>query len=392
MNSDIALIYFIPLLFGVFHGILFSTLLVVRGWRDDRLSDYFLAGLLVCGCLLVLPTMLGLLDIHVLWNEWLFLPIDPGLLIGPILFMFVQARTNGQFRFGKSQLIHAFPFAVYAIYHLIVFAQGKEAVFEWIDRVDLPYVDPVYQIATLVSMAAYLIVSIRHYRAYRQWLDTEYASADRYRYPWIIGILGAIGIAILATCFFRLFEVVRIDADYMQSWWTAAVVTASLYYVSIAGYVTPGGRQPVFVKREAREVEEATESSPFTEGELEGWMNSLADLMSNRRAYLNPDLGLGDLADELNVSRKVVSATINAGHGKNFRRYVNEYRVEAFKEAVVAGKAKEMTLYGLALDCGFNSKATFNRVFKQIEGVAPNEYVLAAASPGGDGRVSASSK
>ena len=96
--------------------------------------------------------------------------------------------------------------------------------------------------------------------------------------------------------------------------------------------------------------------------------------MEHNKAYLDPDLSLGTVAKSLDVSRELVSMVINAGGGKNFRGFVNSYRVEAFKQAVRAGQAKELTLFGLALECGFNSKATFNRVFKQLEGITPNMF------------------
>ncbi len=376
MSSSIDLLYFVPLLFGLAHGLLFATLLVARGVRREQPSDVLLGALVVAGCLLIVPTVLGLVDIHVLWNEWLFLPLDPGLLIGPLLYLFVRAHTNRAFRFGRQMLWHAVPFAVYAIYHLAVFVQGSDFVFRWMDRIDLPYVDPVYKLATLASMVAYLVVSIRHYVAYRGWVESEYASPENVRYEWIKWVLGALAVAILATCLFRLAEAVIFDVDYMQSWWTSAIVTVAIYYVSIAGYVSPSAAGPRFERVTTEQDSVTTSDQPrLARHELDEYKNGLSELMDSRRAYLNPDLSLSDVAEELGTTRGVVSSVINAGHGKNFRRFVNEYRVSAFKQTVTEGRAGNLTLFGLAMDCGFNSKATFNRVFKQIEGVTPNEFV-----------------
>ncbi len=68
MIENVYLLFFVPLTLGLFQGMLFAVLLVVRGAREERLSDHLLAALLLCGCLVLLPILLGLLDIHLLWN------------------------------------------------------------------------------------------------------------------------------------------------------------------------------------------------------------------------------------------------------------------------------------------------------------------------------------
>lgn len=55
----------------------------------------------------------------------------------------------------------------------------------------------------------------------------------------------------------------------------------------------------------------------------------------------------------------MLSQVINAGFEKNFNDYINAYRVEAVKVQLQAGAQVQKSLLGIALDCGFNSKATF---------------------------------
>lgn len=370
MPENVYLLLFAPLTLGLFQGFLFAVLLIVRAIRQERLSDYLLAALLVCGCLILLPILLGLLDIHVLWNEWLFLPLDPGLLIGPLVYLFVLAHTNRGFRFNYTYAWHFAPFAVYAVYHLVIFFQGRDFVFHWMDAVDLPYVNPVYQLLTLGSMGAYLFVSVRHYQRYQRWVETEYANPDVLRYPWITRFLWAIALTILATCLLRLVETFQYDFDFLQAWFTATMVAICTYYISIAGFMS--ARPPLAASLDVMSAE--TSEGRLSDQDLQRELNRLLAWMESNRAYLDPDLSLGGVAKALGLSRELVSAVINSGQGKNFRSFVNAYRVNAFKEAIAAGQAKELTLFGLALECGFNSKATFNRVFKQIEGITPNMY------------------
>ena len=93
------------------------------------------------------------------------------------------------------------------------------------------------------------------------------------------------------------------------------------------------------------------------------------------RPYLNPDLNLSDLAKELQMNRAQLSQIINSGFQKNFNDFINEYRVNTFKEKINSGEHKQLSLLGLAFDSGFISKATFNRVFKKLTQTSPSEYL-----------------
>ena len=97
--------------------------------------------------------------------------------------------------------------------------------------------------------------------------------------------------------------------------------------------------------------------------------------MEDNRVYLNPELNLSDLAQQANMSRGQLSEIINSGFNKNFNDFVNMYRVNAFKSMIKENKHKQLSLLGIAQECGFNSKATFNRVFKKLTNHSPTEYL-----------------
>ena len=88
--------------------------------------------------------------------------------------------------------------------------------------------------------------------------------------------------------------------------------------------------------------------------------------MLRQQPYLEPELTLSELAKQLNISTSKLSQTINNGLGKNFNDFINEYRVEAVKKMMLDEKKSNFSLLGIAQECGFNSKATFNRTFKKL--------------------------
>jgi len=101
--------------------------------------------------------------------------------------------------------------------------------------------------------------------------------------------------------------------------------------------------------------------------------------MQQARPYLNPDLSLDEFAAQLQVPARKVSWHINQGLDLAFIDFVNRYRVNKVKGHLAQQDMGHLTLLGIALESGFNAKATFNRVFKKMVGMSPSAYARANA-------------
>ncbi|MBC7000373.1 two-component regulator propeller domain-containing protein [Cytophaga sp. FL35] len=103
-------------------------------------------------------------------------------------------------------------------------------------------------------------------------------------------------------------------------------------------------------------------------------IQELKDLMDKNKLYLSHDLSLGNLSEHLQISANQLSYLLNEHIGKNFYDFINHYRVEEVKQRLRDSSYKGQTLSSIGLDCGFNSKSTFNRIFKNATGLTPSEY------------------
>ena len=97
--------------------------------------------------------------------------------------------------------------------------------------------------------------------------------------------------------------------------------------------------------------------------------------MESNEAYRNPNLTLAELADLSGTHPRAVSRIVNQEFGMNFNDFVNHHRVEAVKLAFARKEHERITLLAIALDCGFNSKTTFNRAFKKSTRLSPRAYL-----------------
>ncbi|HLO81452.1 MAG TPA: ABC transporter permease [Chitinophagaceae bacterium] len=100
----------------------------------------------------------------------------------------------------------------------------------------------------------------------------------------------------------------------------------------------------------------------------------LRQTVKNRLYYQDPELNLNSLAEKLGWTPHELSRIINTVIKKNFHDFISEYRVAEVIEKMKDPGNDHLTLLGLAYDSGFNSKSSFNRIFKEMTGKTPAEY------------------
>jgi AraC-like DNA-binding protein len=100
----------------------------------------------------------------------------------------------------------------------------------------------------------------------------------------------------------------------------------------------------------------------------------LEQFMQTKQPFLDPDLTIEALAKRLAVPRHHLTEVISEHHQKNFYLFVNEYRIQATKQALKDPARSGETLLDIAYASGFNSKSPFNTAFKQLTGMTPSQY------------------
>jgi AraC-like DNA-binding protein len=107
---------------------------------------------------------------------------------------------------------------------------------------------------------------------------------------------------------------------------------------------------------------------------------SMASQLSNyaiaNKPWLKEKISLYDLAHELDLTSHQLSSLLNDYLETSFYDYINHHRVEEVKRRL-KNNNNQFTFLAIALECGFNSKASFNRIFKQKTGLTPSEYIKA---------------
>jgi AraC-like DNA-binding protein len=93
-----------------------------------------------------------------------------------------------------------------------------------------------------------------------------------------------------------------------------------------------------------------------------------------QKRFLDPELTLDKISEEINVSKSHLSRMINTELQTSFPDYINTLRVEEAKAYMSQPEFANYTLVAVGLEAGFASKTTFNNAFKKITGLTPSEY------------------
>ena len=103
-------------------------------------------------------------------------------------------------------------------------------------------------------------------------------------------------------------------------------------------------------------------------------LDNLLSYMENEKPYLSAKLNISDVSMKLDCTEIELSQLLNNHLNVNFSNFINTYRVNEIKHRLNQDNLSKYTLKALSEQCGFSSKTTFYRVFKDVTGMTPLEY------------------
>ena len=108
--------------------------------------------------------------------------------------------------------------------------------------------------------------------------------------------------------------------------------------------------------------------------QAEEYLKQLISFVENNKPYLDHDLTIHELSSLTGIQRHHITQVLNEKHKRNFFTFINEYRTKEVIEKFSDPKFNHYTIIAIAFDAGFNSKTTFNSIFKSQTGLTPSQY------------------
>ena len=146
----------------------------------------------------------------------------------------------------------------------------------------------------------------------------------------------------------------------------------------VMSFVYKGLRHPNFFMGIEAEDEAATfevkEVHNKNQSLMQRDLEEIQQYMEEVKPYRKHDLSLQQLAKVLNLSPRYLSQLLNQRLRQNFFEFVNSYRIEEAKELLGDPDNRELRINEIMYQVGFNSKSTFNNVFKKLTKVTPTQF------------------
>jgi len=345
------------LFIGIGNGILMASYLL--GNRERTLAQVLLGLLIVC---MSFNVCIFLILKYGLYNQYPilhWLPFGLSFTIGPLLYFYTKAVISKSFKITKSGYKHFLLLLLdypHSIYHIIY---GRTVL-----HLDLHYVLDKFALFSMISNAIYLFLTYKAVKEYNKQLPNYASNTRNLQLKWLgNSIFIWTGLFVFGLVYGAIDFI--LDLNFEEAYFINYLLIATVLWLGIKG--TMQGQNSMELSRQI------TQSLPAEKGEK--IIKDLKQLMKNQKIYLYPDLTLRNVEDQLNFSSKEISLAINSVIKKNFYQFINEYRVEEFKLRVLDKKNKHLTLFGIAQESGFNSKATFNRVFSSVTGISPRQFL-----------------
>jgi AraC-like DNA-binding protein len=299
---------------------------------------------------------------------------------GPLLFLYVQSMTNPQRKISWLASIHFIPFiaffAVSVIFRSYPLMRDLRNFF--IPDRFMP-LRIVYSTFFFLSVSVYSILSFIEIRKHQANLKNLVSYTS--------GVITLNWLKILSISFYVAFVILFILGGLNM---IGDIIPFDPYFVVFAFialfsfvYSFYGIKQPVIFGQELRinedEKDEKKETEKYSrsglkEKQAEQYLEKLIHVMETDKPYLDRDLSIHELSVITDIPRHHITQVLNEKHGKNFFTFINEYRVKEVISRFNDPANNNFTILAIAYDSGFNSKTTFNSIFKSQTGLTPSEF------------------
>lgn len=356
---------------------LFLTVILLTK-KKKYTTDFILAGLLIFAAQTIFHSLLLETGLYLAFPDLFVIGFPSPIIVTIFLYLYTRYQTHN-IRFQWRDLWHFVPAAIiFLIYTDFFFlSHSKKLAVMQSEGADYELQNLLRILVIYISGIIYCFLSLWILFKYRRNIKNEFSNTERIEFNWLVFLI----IGILTIWLIVLFG---------QS--EKIISTSSTIFVILLGYfgitqVNVFGSKVATVPTEIlindeKEQEPDTlyhpvkyQYSNLSEDESLQIHEELLKVLEREKPFLNPELTLSELAKLIPTHPNKLSEVINKYEQKNFYDLINERRIQEFLRLINMPENKQYTLMSLAYDCGFNSKASFNRNFKKYTGKTPSEYL-----------------
>ncbi len=315
---------------------------------------------------------------------YLIVPI--ALLVQPFFYFYIRSLTNPDFRCSYRQIIHFIPSAIILIMNISLYSfltkadQIQLLAFEndstnKIQEFFFQLHTSGYHIIFGIQALVYLFFVSKTIFLHKKYLPKNFSNYEGVNLNWLITLLtifiiGSTVQELLGNIDQLAFNVnARIYYNLFILFTIAFIGISAIKQKEIYNYKNKTDSGDIDI------LEEKYSHSSLNKEVKEELISKLETYLLIEKPFLKNDLRLDDIATDLNTNRQYLSQVINERYQKNFYTLINDLRIKEVKNLFLNQKHKQLSIMGVANTVGFNSKSTFNTLFKKSTGLTPSQFI-----------------
>jgi AraC-like DNA-binding protein len=333
-------------------------------------GEFLIALCAVLELIIVLRLCFDFASVLLVWLPFVIFPAM--FLYGPMVYAYSRAVLFGGLQDRWPKLVmRGIPLVVLAVHtamHL-QFAELHAAsnVVAQSGVIGL-YTKILFSCAAVYSLI-FVSLAWRNITRYERRYEDEFAGPDEDRLDWLKVFVFLNVFLIVGFCVgfaFIAYYDLRIPSTPFEGGIALVLIYAILFYRvrSPAIFLLPElGRDAAKYEKQNLSAEKRRE-----------YLARIQDYLVQEKPFLDDKVTLSELARDVGIPEHHFSMTINIERGMNFFHFINAYRVAEAKSLLMEGDIKDDTVLEVAYRSGFQSKASFNRIFKKVTGYTPSEF------------------
>ena len=344
---------------GITQGLFLCGALLLRRSRN-RAATRRLAAIVAAGTLMIATEAVRQLLAPGAALLLIYLMISLELVFGPLLLLFAQALLEPEGRFRRGELLHFAPLCL----GMVAWAGAWLWLGDDVSRdaaLAHPVVVPLYMVFKIGWFFGYVAATYRVLRCDARVSRLHAAGRRPVELTWLrrglLGVAALVGLIYINDFASRA----GVELPLGDGVFGSLVIGVTLYLVSWMVL-----QRPWILALRLR----STQDDPRSAAEVV----RLKDYLEREQPWRNPELGLADLARDLGISENRLSERIRQGFGTSFYALLNRLRLEEFERLARDPARRDASVLELAFEAGFNSKASFYRVFREAHGITPGAF------------------
>ncbi|WP_431167248.1 helix-turn-helix domain-containing protein [Tenacibaculum halocynthiae] len=357
----------IPIVFilGLIQGVISSGILIYLNKKNNS-STLFLAVFIFIYSIDYIAPISNILKITTNYSQLSFL-FDFRWLMFPLFYAYVRQISI----FQTSKKIHYYfiPWIVLFTINFLIFFKIIENLWE------SPWYKMFFYRGSNIFDIFMCIKIISLINRHSLEVKNQYTATKLKELKWAKTFVIS-GIIFIFAMHIRLL----INNFYLDLF-EAIINVSFLYWVSIYGIrqqnilpLIPETKEENNISSDTKKIDENIKSAKKTTSEDEYLVKKITQHLLLNRDYLNSNLTIADVSKSVNTHPKLVSHSINLITKKNFKSYINSFRVEEAKRLLNDNSSNKLSIEGIGLEVGFKSKSVFYNAFKKETGLTPLKF------------------